>query len=78
MNNLIIVAPSFDIIVFPSPIIILSIPLGPNVVLITSTIAKYASILLIICSFPCIKSMYLSLIIISVDLEYSFFQIYIN
>ena len=56
IKTFIIVAPSFDIVVPPSPIIILSIPLGPNVVRITSTTAQHASILLIIVSFPCIFS----------------------
>ena len=52
LRSLMIVAPSFEIVDESSVHIILSIPRGPNVVLITSTTAWQALMLLMICSFP--------------------------
>ena len=50
------VAPSFEIVVSLEVVIILSIPLGPSVVLIRSTTASTALILEMICPIPYIDS----------------------
>lgn len=50
------VAPSLEIVVSLVVVIILSIPLGPNVVLMTSTIASTALMFDIICPIPYIDS----------------------
>lgn len=51
-----IVAPSFDMVVSLEVVIILSIPLGPRVVLITSTTASTALMFDIIWPIPYIDS----------------------
>lgn len=51
-----IVAPSLEIVVSLLVVIILSIPLGPRVVLMTSTTASTALIFEMICPIPYIDS----------------------
>lgn len=50
------VAPSLEMVVFLEVVIILSIPLGPRVVLTTSTTASTALMLDMICPIPSMDS----------------------